>query len=98
MLEWKKSGIEVAFGACQVLAHLVADEAYTYSRFPSRRNVHDKMCHAIKHWKLKTRRAIMYPTFAPILNLLIKFKTPTAQYWATWELCNLTKMNSKWFY
>lgn len=93
LLDSRLDGIEVSYNACGVLANLLSDgqEAWLLEE-RHRTSVVQKMQKAIKLWPVHSERNINYRSFKPILRLLQCQHTPVVQYWATWALCNLTKV------
>ncbi|XP_076664513.1 protein zer-1 homolog [Andrena cerasifolii] len=96
LLPFDSDGIEIAYNAAGILAHIASDgtEAWTIRR-PVRNEVLELMVETIEHWDIFSKRNINYRSFLPLLRLLDIYHTPPCQHWAVWALANLTTVYPK---
>ena len=83
--------MNISNAACGVMAYLLSDgeAAWTVAEI-KREDVIKTMHDTVLNWNLKEKRNVRYRSFVPMYRLLECSHTSVVQYWAAWEICNMT--------
>ncbi len=94
----ESDNIELSNSAAGILSHIASEGIQLWNQFLSfdcsLKRMLTQLRAAVSRWKINSKRNVSYNSLKPHMRLLrCDQSPPEAQYWAVWELANLTRFN-----